>query len=95
MLRALYAVYQKMFPQVHLFPVDKPSQGTTPQSVIVVAIKSPDSVELSSENEEYQGYLANRWTSSVTDDVAAFTDNHAPVEQYSKGVLQYYYKMWF
>lgn len=95
MLRALYAVYQKVFPQVHLFPVDNPSQGTTPQSVIVVAIKSPDSVELSSENEEYQGYLANRWTSAVTDDVAAFTDNHAPVEQYSKGVLQYYYKMWF
>ncbi len=95
MLRALYATYQKVFSQVHLFPVDKPSQGTTPQSVIVVALKSPGSIELSSENEEYQGYLANRWTFAVRDDVAALTDNYAPVEQYSKGVLQYYYEMWF
>ena len=95
MLRALYAAYQKEFSQVHLFPVDKPNQGTTPQSVIVVALKSPGSIELSSENEEYQGYLANRWRFAVRDDVAALTDNYAPVEQYSKGVLQYYYKMWF
>ncbi len=81
-LRAEYATYKSVFPQVLLFPVGNPADGTRSQNIILAALKSNRRPALTSRNPELAGYLAHAWTGEVASDVPVLTDDFAPVDSY-------------
>jgi spermidine synthase len=81
-LRAIYATWSEVFPQVYLFPVEDAADGSLVQNVMVVALKSRATPSFQSEDPELNRYLSHRWTGEVARDVAVLTDDHAPVEYY-------------
>ena len=80
-LRAIYKTFKQVFPQVYLFPVRLPDQGSIVQNVMLLAIKSQRS-QLSSEDPYINGMLKHVWKKDIEDDVAVLTDDHSPVDQY-------------
>lgn len=83
-LRAEYLTYKNIFPQVYLFPVSNPKDGTGVQNIILVALKSKDiKYELSSNIDlELNEYLKHLWKKEVFVDVPILTDDYAPVDSY-------------
>ncbi|OGL62698.1 hypothetical protein A3C09_02295 [Candidatus Uhrbacteria bacterium RIFCSPHIGHO2_02_FULL_47_44] len=83
-LRAQYATYKSIFPQVYLFPITDRAEGTQVQNVLLVALKSQTAPKFTSTNTELNGYLAHRWMSEVKNDLPILTDNFAPVDYYKR-----------
>ncbi len=81
-LRAEYATYKSVFPQVFLFPVSAPTNGYQVQNIILVALKSDEEQVFSSENPDIDSYLKHRWTEKITEDMPILTDDFAPVDYY-------------
>jgi spermidine synthase len=81
-LRALFATYREVFPQVYLFPVDDPADGGRVQNVMLVALKTRMPPPFHSDDPQLERYLGHRWTREVPADVPPLTDDHAPVEYY-------------
>ena len=81
-LRAEYATYRSIFPQVYIFPVTEPDDGAKIQNVILIALKSDKQPDFKSEDPELDSYLKNRWTGAIANDVPIITDDFAPVEYY-------------
>lgn len=86
-LRALYATYRSVFPQVYLFPVKSPKDGMRAQNIIIVALKSSAPPAFNDPDPEQNEYLAHRWTGEVPLDVPILTDERAPVEYYLSKLL--------
>jgi len=80
-LRAEYATYKDIFPQVYLFPVRNPSDGDEVQNIILVALKSSEKTA-ASVDPELKEYLSHLWKENVEEDVPVLTDDHAPVDYY-------------
>jgi spermidine synthase len=81
-LRAEYATYRSVFPQVLIFPVSDPGDGMLAQNIMLVAIKSDTRPSSRSMNNELDGYLAHQWTGDVISDMPLLTDDLAPVDSY-------------
>ena len=81
-LRAEYWTYRQLFPQVLLFPVEDNSDGEIVQNIMLVALKSSEQTELSSEDEEIQQMLQHLWGKKIDQDLPILTDEHAPVDYY-------------
>jgi len=81
-LRAEYATYKSVFPQVWLFPVTAPGNGMLSQNVMLVALKSDKKPSFISRNPELNEYLAHVWSGNIPSDVPVLTDDHAPVDRY-------------
>jgi len=81
-LRAEYATYKSVFPQVFLFPVSAPTNGYQVQNIILVALKSDEEQNFSSDNPDIDSYLKHRWTEKITEDMPILTDDFAPVDYY-------------
>lgn len=81
-LRAEYATFKAVFPQVYLFPVSYPNDGGKWQNVMFVALKSDIRPSFSSRDQELQNYLSHLWTKEVPDDLPPLTDDFAPVDHY-------------
>jgi spermidine synthase len=81
-LRAEYATYKTIFPQVYLFPVQNPDDGSNVQNVILVALKSPTIPKLKSANLVLNRYLQHLWEKDVVTDLPILTDDYAPVDYY-------------
>jgi len=80
-LKAEYTTYQKIFPQVYIFPIqDRGSEDT--QNIMMVAIKSSEPPNWENKNPELNGYLKKLWTKKIPTDIPALTDDFAPVDQY-------------
>lgn len=87
-LRAEYATYRSVFPQVHLFAVGSPEEGAEVQNVMLVAFKSVQTPSFASTNPEMKRYLSHRWTRPVAADMPILTDDHAPVDTYMLKVIR-------
>jgi spermidine synthase len=81
-LRAEYATYKSVFPQVWLFPVSSPHIGTMAQNIMLVALKSDKRPSFMDNDPELGGYLAHLWTGDVISDLPVLTDDLAPVDNY-------------
>jgi spermidine synthase len=86
-LRAEYATYQKVFPQVYLFPVDDHTDGETLQNIMLVALKSESKPDFTSANQEINGFLSHKWDEEVEKDKPILTDDKAPVDFYINKAL--------
>lgn len=81
-LRAEYATYKSIFPQVEIFPVASPDEAETIHNIMLVASKSSAPIAWKSDDPEITSYLVTRWPREVKTDVPILTDEHAPVDQY-------------
>ena len=81
-LRAEYATYRSIFPQVYLFPVRELNNGNEVQNIILVALKSKDNQNFNDADPELNEYLQHLWKKEIYDDVPILTDDFAPVDYY-------------
>ena len=81
-LRAEYATFSYVFPQVYLFPVTDSNDGELVQNIMLVALKSNKEISWSSNDLETRIYLSHRWERNLPSDMEVLTDEYAPVENY-------------
>jgi spermidine synthase len=81
-LRAEYATFKAIFPQVYLYPVSYPTSGMRWQNVMLVALKSSRPALLTSTDPELNELLSHRWLKPVAADLPPLTDDYAPVDRY-------------
>lgn len=86
-LRAEYATYRSIFPQVYLFPVNDMKSGDRVQNVMLVALKSKKEVSLVDSDPVLDEYLSHRWKKDITMDTPILTDDFAPVDYYISQAL--------
>jgi len=80
-LRAEYLTFKEQFPQVYLFPVQKRSD-TTEQNIMLVALKSGEKPRFSSSDPAINEMLSHLWRGEIIYDAPILIDDYAPVEQY-------------
>jgi spermidine synthase len=81
-LRAEYATFKAVFPQVYLYPVSYPASGMSWQNVMLVALKSSRPAPLTSSDPDLDELLNHRWLKPVAADLPPLTDDYAPVDRY-------------
>jgi spermidine synthase len=81
-LRAEYATYKQIFPQVYVFPNFLLSAGTMFQNLTFVALKNKEVPSFTSDNKELNGYLEYLWKEEIKMDMPVLTDDFAPVDKY-------------
>lgn len=81
-LRAEYATYKSLFPQVYLFPVTHSDYGNVVQNIILVALKSEKDQTFNDSDPKLNEYLQHLWKKMVDADIPILTDNFAPVDYY-------------
>ena len=81
-LRAEYATYKSLFPQVYLFPVRGSSNGNIVQNIILVALKSEKDQTFNDSDPKLNEYLQHLWKKTVDADIPILTDDFAPVDYY-------------
>ena len=81
-LRAEYATYKSLFPQVYLFPVTASGYGNMVQNIILVALKSEKDQTFNDSDPKLNEYLQHLWKKTVDADIPILTDNFAPVDYY-------------
>lgn len=86
-LRAEYATFASIFPQVYLFPVRFPEDAKKVQNIILVALKSDRIPSFTNENPQLKGILQHRWMHPIEADTPVITDDYAPVEYYTAKIF--------
>ncbi|OQA04097.1 MAG: Spermidine synthase [bacterium ADurb.Bin400] len=86
-LRAEYATYASVFPNVYILPTSSPTDRLTVRNLMLVALKSPRQVIWESGDPELNRYLQNRWVRTIERDMPILTDDYAPVDQYIMKML--------
>ena len=81
-LRAEYATYKSLFPQVYLFPVTYSGSSNMVQNIILVALKSEKDQTFNDSDPKLNEYLQHLWKKTVDADIPILTDNFAPVAYY-------------
>lgn len=81
-LRAEYATYKSLFPQVYLFPVTHSDYGNVVQNIILVALKSEKDQTFNDSDPKLNEYLQHLWKKTVDADIPILTDDFAPVDYY-------------
>ncbi len=81
-LRAEYATYKSLFPQVYLFPLIGSGYGNMVQNIILVALKSEKNQTFNDRDPKLNEYLQHLWKKTVDADIPILTDNFAPVDYY-------------
>lgn len=81
-LRAEYATYKSLFPQVYLFPVAGSGYGNIVQNIILVALKSEKDQTFNDSDPKLNEYLQHLWKKTVDADIPILTDDFAPVAYY-------------
>lgn len=81
-LRAEYATYKSVFPQVYLFPVQKEKDEKEVQNIILIALKSDKTQNFDNPDQELNKYLQHLWTKEIDNDMPILTDDFAPVDYY-------------
>ena len=83
LLRAYYQTLRAVFPHVYLFaPSGEPLENI--QNIIIVSLKSGESASFTSDYPEMQLILGQRHLDAIPETEAILTDNHAPVEFYTR-----------
>jgi spermidine synthase len=81
-LRAEYATYKEIFPQVYLFPTLEEEKSETLQNIMLVAFKQDIIPNFESEDQETQEYLNHLWRKEINGNIPILTDEFAPVDHY-------------
>lgn len=81
-LRAEYATYRSIFPQVYLFPVTDKNDGGKVQNIVLVAVKSTRDQTFTDPDTNLNEYLDHLWEKTVDSDKPILTDDYAPVDYY-------------
>ena len=82
LLRALYATYKEVFPEILVFQVNTDTPTDKAQNIIFVAVKSKE-FTLKSDNETAQAFLDKKWGKEIAVDLPVLTDDFAPIEKYT------------
>jgi len=85
-LRAEYATYKNIFPEVYLFPVTDKKDASRVQNLILVAIKSKKDPSVISVDQELNEFLQHLWRKKISTDVPILTDDYVPVDYYMSKV---------
>lgn len=86
-LRAEYATYKSIFPQVYLFPVKTLENEDEVQNIILVAIKSPITPTFTNDDLKLNSYLQHLWKKEIKTDLPILTDDFAPVDYYIRKII--------
>lgn len=86
-LRAEYATYKSIFPQVYLFPVTYPEYGSIVQNIILVALKSEQEQVFDAADLELNEYLQHLWNKKIDMNKPILTDDYAPVDYYISKII--------
>ena len=86
-LRAEYATYKKVFPQVFLLPVNDATNPDLRQNFMLLAFKSESELVWQSPDQELNSYLRHLYSGEVAGDPPVLTDDYAPVEYYYRSAL--------
>jgi spermidine synthase len=86
MARSLYYTYKQIFPQVYLFPVNAPQDGSVVQNIMLVALKSKVKPNFISSDQQLQGYLDHLWTKPIPA-APILTDDWAPTDYFISQIL--------
>lgn len=81
-LRAEYATYKSIFPQVYLFPVREYNNGYEVQNIMLIALKSKQDQKFTDTDPKLNEYLQHLWKKGVYMDLPVLTDDYAPVDYY-------------
>ncbi len=81
-LRAEYATYKSIFPQVYLFPVRDQNNGNDVQNIILIALKSNEKQNFNDTDPKLNEYLQHLWKKEISTDLPILTDDFAPVDYY-------------
>lgn len=81
-LRAQYATFRQVFPDVLLFPVNDRHDGMSMQNIMLVALKSGRRYPATNPDAEISDYLSYRWQKEVPGDMPLLKDEFAPVDNY-------------
>jgi spermidine synthase len=81
-MRAEYATFKAVFPQVYLFPVEYSEDGLRRQNIMLVALKSNETPSFVSDDQELQAMLGQLWTKPIPTDLPPLSDDFAPVDHY-------------
>jgi len=81
-LRAEYATFKSVFPQVYLFPNSSSENGQLVQNIMLVAIKGTAVPAMRSDNDAVNKQLGKIWKKGIQRDLPLLTDDFAPVEHY-------------
>ncbi len=82
-LQAEFKTYKEVFPSVYLFKVNADYTDERLQNLIIVACKSRNDQEFSSNDLEIAGLLSHRFAEVFLLDEKILTDDLAPVEYYN------------
>lgn len=86
-LRAEYATYKSVFPQVYIFPVMYQYDGEKIQNIILVALKSEKNPTFIDSDPELNKLLNRLWKDSIANDMPILTDDYAPVDYYINNII--------
>lgn len=86
-LRAEYATYKSVFPQVYVFATRYPDQPLTVQNIILVALKNKTQPSFETKDETIKKLLENLHHNPISQDTPILTDDFAPVDQYISEIL--------
>jgi spermidine synthase len=87
-LRAEYATFKTVFPQVYLFPVNEFNDGSKVQNIMLIALKSKQKPAFRNNDPELNKYLQHLWKTEIKKDVPILTDDYAPVDAYTMKIIK-------
>src|SRR5262249_23460776 len=89
-LQAEYKTYQTTFPNLYLFKVHSDYTDERLQNVILLASKSPLSVDSPAPDPIIRDLLKHRYAPDISSTYPVLTDDLAPVERYGSIAFAYY-----
>lgn len=87
-LRAEYATFKTVFPQVYLFPVNEFNDGSKVQNIMLIALKSKQKPAFRNNDPELNKYLQHFWQTEIKEDIPILTDDYAPVDNYLMKIIK-------
>ncbi len=87
-LKAEYATYRNVFPQVYLFPVNDSKNTEKIQNIILIALKSKEIPSFKNADPVLNNYLDHLWQEKIVIDIPILTDDFAPVDYYMSSNLK-------
>lgn len=87
-LKAEYATFKTVFPQVYLFPVKDVNDGLLVQNIMLVALKTKQKPTFKSNDPELNDYLKHLWKREIKKDIPLLTDDYAPVDNYIVKIIR-------
>lgn len=85
-LRAEYATYKSVFPQVYLFPVDFVNDEKINQNIILIALKSKNNQVFNDSDPLLNEFLQHLWKKEIIE-MPILTDDDAPVDYYISKII--------